>query len=88
MNIICISIEQTDTKPLTQIWLDRLERYVKLLLVVSENWRSKNEQQYSQVQKKIAETISFAFAFLFHEVNNIGTPKSHQQMNGMSQNSP
>ena len=86
MNIICISIEQTDTKLLTQIWLDRLERYVKLLLIVSENWRSKNEQHYNQVQKRIAEAISFAFAFLFHEVNNIGTPKSHQNTN--TNNSP
>ena len=84
MNIICISIEQTDTKLLTQVWLDRLERFVKLLFVVSENWRSKNMDHYNQVQKKIAETISFAFAFLFHEVNNIGTPKSHQQQNAMS----
>lgn len=60
----------------TYIWLDRLERFVKHLIIVSEVWKSKNAQNYSLVQKRIAEAIAFAFAFLFHEVNNTGTPKS------------
>ena len=78
MNIICITIEQTDTSQQTYQWLDRLERFVKHLLIISEVWKSKNEQYYAQVQKKMAEAIAFAFAFLFHEVNNTGTPKSNQ----------
>ena len=49
INIICITIEQTDTKELTRVWLDRLERLVKHLIIVSELWKSKNEQFYSQV---------------------------------------
>ena len=65
------------------MWLNRLERFVKHLFIVSEVWKSKNEQLYSQVQKKIAEAIAFAFAFLFYEVNNTGTPKS---TNNPSQN--
>ena len=33
------------------------------------------------MQLKIAETIAFAFAFLFHEVNSTCTPKSTNQFN-------
>lgn len=47
MNIICITIEQTDTNMQTYIWLDRLERFVKHLIIVSEVWKSKNAQNYS-----------------------------------------
>ena len=36
MNILCITIEQTDSIELTSTWLDRFERFVKHLLVVSE----------------------------------------------------
>jgi hypothetical protein len=43
MNIICITIEQTDSNEHTYIWLDRLERYVKHLLIVSEIWKNKND---------------------------------------------
>lgn len=59
---------------------------------MSEIWKNKNEQYYSQVQKKISESIAFAFAFLFHEVNNTGTPKSTNVFPGQAtfgnQNSP
>ena len=49
LNIITITISQCDSKDLTKIWLDRLERYVKYLLIVSEVWKTKNEQYFGQV---------------------------------------
>jgi len=46
MNIICITINQTDTSDQTSLWLGRLERFVKLLLIVSETWKVKNETYF------------------------------------------
>ena len=80
MNIICLAISQSYNKDLTIVWLDRLERFVKQLLIVSEAWKLKTDSYNSSVQKKIAEQVSFAFTFLFHEVHNAGTP-TNQQLN-------
>ena len=49
LNILCITIEQTDTLNLTYLWLDRLERFVKHIIIVAELWRTKNAQYYSLV---------------------------------------
>ena len=49
MNIMCITLTQADTCQMTYVWLDRLERFVKHLIVVSEVWKNKNEQFYGQV---------------------------------------
>ena len=84
INIICITLEQTDTLDLTYLWLDRLERFIKHVIIVSELWRTKNAQHYSLVQRRIAEGIAFVFAFLFYEVNNTGTPKSNSQLPGFN----
>jgi hypothetical protein len=82
MNLICITLEMSDTKNLYNIWLNRLERYVQYLIIISEKWTFKNDQYFATVQEKITETVSFAFAFLFHEINNAGTPKAqHSQSN-------
>ena len=46
INILCLAINQTDLKDVTALWLDRLERFVKLLLIVSANWTNKNQAYY------------------------------------------
>lgn len=74
MNLICLAISQAFNKELTVLWLDRLERFVKQLLLVSEAWKLKTDSYNTNVQRKIAEQVSFAFTFLFHEVHNAGTP--------------
>jgi len=93
MNILCITIEQTDNIMYTQLWLNRFERFVKHLLIVSElsmtdAHKSKNEQQFASVQRKFAEAVAFAFAFLFHEVNSTATPKSAPEAFGREFSSP
>jgi hypothetical protein len=46
INILCLTINQTDLKDVTAVWLDRLERFVKLLLIVSANWTNKNQAYF------------------------------------------
>jgi hypothetical protein len=43
MNLICLAISQSYNKDLTVVWLDRLERFVKQLLLVSEAWKLKTD---------------------------------------------
>jgi hypothetical protein len=41
MNLICLAISQAYSKELTVVWLERLESYVKQILVVSEAFKGK-----------------------------------------------
>ena len=79
MNLICLAISQAYSKELTVVWLDRLESFVKQLLAVSEAFKGRQDSYYASVQRKLAEQVSFAFTFLFHEVHNPGTPTGQQQ---------
>lgn len=74
MNLICLAISQAYSKELTVVWLERLESYVKQILVVSEAFKGKQDSYYVSVQRKLAEQVAFALTFLFHEVHNPGTP--------------
>lgn len=78
MNLICLAISQAYSKELTVVWLERLESYVKQLLVVSEAFKGNKDSYFASVQRKIAEQVAFAFTFLFHEVHNPGTPTGQQ----------
>ena len=49
MNIVCLAISQAYTKELTAIWVDRLECYVKQLLLVSEAFKVKNDSYFTSV---------------------------------------
>ena len=49
MNIICLTISQSYSKELTLTWLERLEGYVKQLLMVSEAYKNKTDQYYGSV---------------------------------------
>ena len=46
INIICIAIEQSETKNLTFEWLARLEVLVKHILIVAELWKPKHFDAY------------------------------------------
>lgn len=41
LNMLCIVLTQSDTPSLVQQWLDRFERFVKFLMIVSESWKSR-----------------------------------------------
>mmetsp|Transcript_10521 Transcript_10521/g.10593 ORF Transcript_10521/g.10593 Transcript_10521/m.10593 type:complete len:342 (+) Transcript_10521:1526-2551(+) len=70
LNLLCIALTQADTKSLIQVWLERIERYIKYLMIVSETWKSRHIKNYNQVQKKFQDTITYALTFLFHEVHS------------------
>lgn len=81
MNLLCITLAQADTKQLVQHWLERFERYVKFIMIVSETWKTKNLNYYNIVQRRFTEQITFAFTFLFHEIHTsnrsmVATPTS------------
>ncbi len=70
LNMLCIALTQSDTKQLVQLWLDRFERFTKFLMVVSESWKSRMiNTLYNNYQKKFSDVITFALAFLFHEIH-------------------
>ena len=74
INIMCLTISQTFLKEDSAKWLDRLERFIKFLLVVSANWTTKNQGNYALVQKKIADAVAFTLTFLYHEVHQPDSP--------------
>lgn len=43
-------------------------------MIVSETWKSRNISHYNVVQRKFSEAITFAFAFLFHEIHSTNRP--------------
>ena len=80
LSMLCIVVRQADTPHLVQLWLDRFERFIKLLMVVSESWKSRMVSTlYSSYQRKFTEVITFGLSFLFHEIhskNGRGSPTS------------
>lgn len=71
LNMLCIVLTQSDTPQLVQQWLDRFERFVKFLMIVSESWKSRMVNTiYAGYQRKFSEVITFALAFLFHEIHS------------------
>jgi hypothetical protein len=68
VNIISIGAAQSDSVVTLSVWLDRLERFTKLLILVSEVWKSSNLNFYNFYQRKFSETITFAITFLFNEI--------------------
>lgn len=70
VNMLCIALTQSDTKQLVQLWLDRFEKFTKFLMIVSETWKSRLVTTvYNQNQQKFIDVITFALAFLFHEIH-------------------
>jgi len=81
LNMACLAITQADTKELLCTWLDRLERFIKFVIVISETWKSRHLQHYNGIQKKFAETVSYAFTFLFREIHKGQGSSSPKEMN-------
>ncbi len=64
------------------MWLERFERFTQFLMLVSEGWKTTNVATvYNVYQKRLAEVITFAIAFLFNEIH---AKKRASPMNGQS----
>jgi hypothetical protein len=81
INLLCIGSLQSDSISNLQVWLDRLERLTKFLILASETWKSTNLALYNQVQKKFSESITFAITFLFNEIQAQKSPKYRNSLN-------
>jgi hypothetical protein len=81
INLLCIGSSQSDSVSTLQVWLDRLERLTKFLILASETWKSANLPLYNQVQKKFSESITFAITFLFNEIQAQKSPKYRNSLN-------
>ena len=49
LNILCVTLTQADTKGSVLLWLERFERYVKFLMILSETWKTKHINHYNLV---------------------------------------
>lgn len=92
MNMLCIALTQSDTKQLVTLWLERFERFTKFLMIISESWKSRHiATLYNQYQRKFIDVLTFALAFLFHEIHakNRGSPTpTNSTTTPLSQQSP
>ena len=53
------------------------ERFIKYVMIVSETWKSRMVSTiYNNYQRKFSEVITFAFAFLFHEIHATNRPSA------------
>ena len=68
VNICCATISYiTDPQQLV-IWLDRLQKLGKYLMLLSESWLSRNKIYFIQVHKKITIILAFIISFLQREM--------------------
>ncbi len=71
LNLLCIALTQSDTKGQVQDWLDKFEKFLKYIMILSETWKSRLVTTvYNNYQKKFSDCITFAFTFLFHEIHH------------------
>lgn len=70
LNILCVTLTQADTKVAVLLWLERFERYVKFLMILSETWKTRHINHYNLVQRRFSEALTFAFTFLFNEIHS------------------
>ena len=82
LNMLCIGVTQSDTKNQVTKWLERFENFTKFLMIVSESWKSRLVSSvYQTYQRRFADVITFALAFLFHEIHATkrSSPTHNQQ---------
>jgi hypothetical protein len=51
-----------------QLWLKRLESFVKFLILISQSWKKVNSPYYDFCQNKFAGVITYAITFLYNEI--------------------
>ena len=71
MNMLCSSLGECRSKDLIQKWLNKLEYFMRYLMVLGETMSpSASEPLYQKVQSKFTSVITFGFAFLFNQIHS------------------
>jgi hypothetical protein len=71
MNMLCTALVEAQTKDVVQKWLNRLENFMRYLMLLSETLsQQKSEHSYQKVQQKFARVLTFGFAFLFNQLHS------------------